>query len=79
MAEVDDRAIGVCDDRDRNQYYLIPIGALPLLAIAIVDEAGDVTILVAIIGAIVGGVERTDIVCQLVLLEEGVHLVLVYH
>ena len=79
MAEVDDRAIGVCDGRDRNQYYLIPIGALPLLAIAIVDEAGDVTILVAIIGAIVGGVERTDIVCQLVLLEEGVHLILVYH
>ena len=79
MPEVDDRAFGVCDGRHRNQYHLIPIDALPLLAVAIADEAGDVAILVAIARAIVGGAERTDIVCQLVLLKEGVHLILVYH
>ena len=57
MAEVDDVAIGVGDSGYRYQHYLIPIIRLSVFALAIGDEIGDVAIVIAIVCAIVDGIE----------------------
>ena len=80
VTEVDDRTVRVSDGRYGNQHHFVPVlGALVALAFAIGDEACDVAVLVAVVGTVISGVERTDVVCELVLFKECVHLVLVYH
>ena len=46
VTEVDDVVIWINNRRHRNQYYLVPIGRCLTLAFTVVDEAGDVAILV---------------------------------
>ena len=95
MSEIDNVVVGVPDRSDRYQHNLVPVwifilivclilfgvGGKPCLAliVAIDDETGYIVVFIMVVGVIVRRIVRGDVVCELVLLKECVHLALAHH